>query len=464
MRTHFDLIAIGGGSGGLAVAEQAAQYGKHVAIIEAKQIGGTCVNNGCVPKKIMWYAAHLAQAVDDAPGFGIPAQRQHTDWGALVEARDAYIQNIRRYWTTYLHGSGITRIAGHARFIDTKHLEVDGKTYSADHIVIASGSRPILPTLPGAQLGIDSDGFFALQQQPKKVAVIGGGYIGAELSSLLQSLGSQVSLVALESRLLPRFDTMLSEQLMTHMREQGISVHTNWPVAHVQRVQKGLRLISNTGQALEGFDSLIWAVGRRPNTDTLNLEQTGVQHLANGEITVDAFQNTNVPGIYAIGDVCGGATLTPVAIAAGRQLAKRLFTDSPHAKLNSETVPTVVFTHPPVATVGLSEAQARERYADAVSIYRSQFTPMRHALSKHAAQTAMKLICAGPDEKIVGMHMIGDNADEILQGFAVALNMGARKADFDNTLAIHPSSAEEWVTLRIAETDESLQEAATAQA
>lgn len=444
----FDLITIGGGSGGLAVARKAAELGRRVAIIESRKLGGTCVNNGCVPKKIMWYAANLAQAVDHAPAYGVPAQRAGTDWQKLVSSRDQYIGNINRHWDRTIADSDITLIEGYARFVDQRSVEVDGQIYTADHIVIATGGQPIVPPVPGADLGLTSDDFFNLTQQPERVAVIGGGYIGVELSGVLHALGSDVTLVTLEDRLLEFFDPMLSEVLEQEMREAGIKVLTGTEVRALKKDANGVTVASSAQQSLTGFDCVIWAVGRRPNTAGLELAAAGVECLANGTIPVDAHENTNVPGIYAIGDITGKTPLTPVAIAAGRRLAERLFNGKTNLKLDYDNIPSVVFAHPPVASVGMTETQACERYGSSVTVYESQFTPMRHALTTQRQRTAIKLVCAGHEETVVGIHIIGESADEMLQGFAVAVKMGATKADFDNTVAIHPSSAEELVTLK----------------
>ena len=444
---HFDLIAIGGGSGGLAVAETAAALGQRVAIVEAGALGGTCVNNGCVPKKLMWYAAQIAHAVDDAPAFGIPARRGATDWQTLVGDRERYIDDIRAYWNGYVADSGITWIHGRARFVDARTVAVDGKHYRADHIVIATGGEPIVPPVPGAGLGITSDGFFQLDALPERVAIVGGGYIGVELAGVLRALGAEVTLIALEARVLEAFDPLMSEVLMETMQRQGIELQMGFTVAGLAETARGIAVDGSDGIRLDGFDTVIWAVGRRPATADLDLAAAGIEHRSNGVVPTDDFQNTNVPGIHAIGDITGRTPLTPVAIAAGRKLAARLFGGEPTARVDYDNIPSVVFAHPPVASVGLTEPQAHAAH-DEVTIYETRFTPMRHALSRHGGETAMKLVCVGEAQRIAGVHIIGDNADEMLQGFAVAVKMGATKADFDATIAIHPTSAEELVTLR----------------
>lgn len=442
----FDLLVLGGGSGGLAVAEKAAQFGRKVGIIESYKLGGTCVNNGCVPKKVMWYAANIAHAVDDAADYGIAVTRGETDWNKLVQGRENYIANINNFWDGYVDDLDITHIQGYGHFVDAKTIAVDEQFYSAEHIVIATGGQPIVPSVPGAELGITSDGFFKLQQRPQRVAVIGGGYIGVELSGLLRALGSEVTLATLDDRLLNLFDPMLSEILQKEMQKQGIHVHTHYQVTGLTQSEQGLVVNSPQGD-LQAFDEVIWAVGRRPNTHQLNLDTAGIEVQQNGIVTVDEFENTNVPGVYAIGDITGRPQLTPVAIAAGRRLAERLFNNKPDMKMDYSNIPSVVFSHPPIATIGLTEQQVLEKYC-CMSVYQSDFTPMRYALSEHGTTTALKLICADEDEKVVGIHIIGDSADEMMQGFAVALKMGATKADFDNTVAIHPGSAEELVTMK----------------
>lgn len=448
MNRYFDLIAIGGGSGGLAVAEIAAKLGKRVAIIESSRLGGTCVNVGCVPKKVMWTAAHIADAVHDAASFGINVGKPSFDWDALVHGRHHYVEDIIQYWDGYVDESGITRIEGMASFVDENSVEVNGETFSADHIVIATGGQPMIPPVPGAELGMTSDGFFALEKQPNNIAVIGAGYIGVELSGVMSALGSKVTLIAMDDKVLPIFDSMISDVLEKSMQDQGISIRLGYQVNALEQTNNGISVCSSIDDNLEGFDAVIWAVGRSPNTRNLNLQAAGVEMQSNGIIPVDDFQNTNIKGIYALGDVTGKSPLTPVAVAAGRQLADRLFNDNSTSKLDYNLIPSVVFSHPPVGTIGLTETEAQSQYG-LLHIYETQFTPMRYALSEKPITTAMKLVCAGVNEKVVGLHLIGDGVDEMLQGFSVAIKMGATKADFDSVVAIHPTSSEELVTLKL---------------
>ncbi|MBK1631486.1 glutathione-disulfide reductase [Thiohalocapsa halophila] len=447
MDTHFDLIAIGGGSGGLAVAEKAAAFGARAAVIERHKLGGTCVNVGCVPKKVMWYAANLAEDVRHAPEMGIKTRLEGIDWAALVAGREGFIGGILDFWNGYVEGEGIAHIQGEAHFVDAHTLEVDGTRYTADHIVIATGGRPIVPPVPGAELGITSDGFFELQEQPKRVCVVGGGYIGVELAGVMRALGSEVTVVALESRVLETFDPIVSETVVYNMTQDGIDMHLPFAVGALERRDDGIAVIGKEHQVLSGFDTVLWAVGRRPNTEHLSLEAAGVDVLPNGVVPTDTFQNTNVAGVYALGDITGRAPLTPVAIAAGRRLAERLFNDQPNRRLDYDNIPTVVFAHPPAGAVGLTERDARES-GERITIYQTKFQPMRYALSHKGPRTAMKLVCAGDEERVVGIHMVGDGVDEMLQGFAVAVKMGATKAQLDDTVAIHPVSAEELVTLK----------------
>ena len=446
---EYDLIAIGAGSGGLSAAERAAEYGARTAVIETGRLGGTCVNVGCVPKKVMWFAAHLADALHDMPSYGFDVQLQGFDWATLVKAREQYIKGINDWYGQYLRDSRIEHIVGQARFVDAHTVAVGEQQYRAKHIVIAPGAYPIVPSIPGAEHGITSDGFFALKQQPQRVAVVGAGYIAVELAGVLNSLGSEVSMLLRRDHFLASFDVMLRENLMEEMNNAGVHFITQVNVERVDKTPQGkLSVHCQGGITIDNLDCLIWAVGRAPNTQDLNLAASGISVSESGYIPTDEFQNTNVPGVYAVGDVTGRAQLTPVAIAAARRLSDRLFNNMPERKLDYRNIPTVMFSHPPIGTVGLTEEEARAQHGDAVKVYQTGFTAMYHAISVHKQRTAMKLVCIGAEERIVGCHIIGSGADEMLQGFAVAIKMGACKRDFDNTVAIHPTSAEELVTMR----------------
>lgn len=446
---HYDLIAIGAGSGGLSAAERAAEYGAKTAVIENKKLGGTCVNVGCVPKKVMWFGAHLADALKDMPAYGFDVELKSFDWAKLVQARDKYIQGINDWYVNYLKDSNIDHIQGFASFVDAKTLKVGNETYTADHIVISPGGYPTIPDVPGAELGITSDGFFELNSQPKRVVVVGAGYIAVELAGVLNSLGSEVNMLLRRDHFLANFDAMLRDTLMEEMSNAGVNLMTRLNVQKVeQQADDKLTVHCNNGISLKDVDQLVWAIGRTPNTKDLNLAAANVEMDQRGFIPTDEFQNTNVKNIYALGDATGRAPLTPVAIAAGRRLSDRLFNKQMDRKLDYENIPTVMFSHPPIGTIGLTEQEAREQHGDAVKTYQASFTAMYHAIAGHPQQTAMKLVCVGADEKIVGCHIIGMGADEMLQGFSVAIKMGARKKDFDNTVAIHPTSSEELVTMR----------------
>ncbi len=448
MTTHYDLIAIGGGSGGLAVCKRAAAYGAKTAVIEGGRLGGACVNVGCVPKKVMWNGANIAQALHDAPDYGFTIGTPDFSWEQLKQRRDDYVARLNTIHAANLTKAGVDLIRGYARFVDAHTLEVDGQRYSADHIVITTGGRPLMPNIPGAELGITSDGFFELAQLPGRVAIVGGGYIGVEIAGVLNALGSKVSLLLRGDEPLGAFDPLIRTTLKAQMVDDGIDLHSRVTIEDVTPSETGgLSVVFHNGPELENFDTLIWAIGRAPNSDNINIEASGVLCDVRGFIPTDEYQNTNIPGIYAIGDITGRAALTPVAIAAGRRLADRLFGNRPESRLDYRNIATVVFSHPPIGTIGLTETQAREAHGDSVTIYETKFTPMYHAVTGHKSKTAMKLVCVGEEERIVGCHIIGLGADEMLQGFAVAIKMGATKADFDNTVAIHPTSSEELVTL-----------------
>lgn len=448
MSNRFDLIVIGGGSGGIAHARRAAEYGATVAVIEHGPLGGTCVNVGCVPKKVMWYTAGQMHHLEHAADYGFDVTVKGHDWAALKGRRDDYVKRLNGIYERNLDNSGVQYIAGSASFVDANTVAVNDEQYTAERIVIATGGRPAVPEIPGAGHGITSDGFFELEERPQRVLVAGSGYIAVELAGVLHGLGSDVQLVVRKDGIVREFDSMLGEQLMEAMQNDGIDIETRAIPAVVEKTAEGLLLTSEDGRSFGPVDCVLWAIGRSPNTYGLELEKGGVEVDARGFIPTDQFQQTNVEHIFALGDVTGRAALTPVAIAAGRRLADRLYGGMAGRHLDYKLIPTVIFSHPPIGTVGMTESQARAEYGDEVKVYTSGFTPMYYALGKKKQRSVMKLITTGPDEKVVGCHVIGEGADEMLQGFAVAIRMGATKADFDDTVAIHPSNAEELVTMR----------------
>ncbi len=452
MARHFDYIAIGGGSGGIASANRAAMRGAKVAIIEAKQLGGTCVNLGCVPKKVMWHGAQVAEAIKlYAPDYGFDLTLKSFDWPKLVENRNAYISRIHQSYDKSLASNGVTLIKGFATFINNKTVEVDGEQYTAEHILIATGGRPTHPDIPGAEFGIDSNGFFALTEQPKRVAVVGAGYIAVELAGMLHSLGSSTHLFVRKQSPLRNFDPLVVSTLMEVMENEGPTLHTYATPQKVTKENDGSLMLHLENGDIHNFDQIIWAIGRNPATNEMNIEATGVERTVDGYIKVDEYQTTSSGNIYAVGDVIeNGVELTPVAVKAGRLLAERLFNPQMEkAKMDYSLIPTVVFSHPPIGTIGLTEPEAAAQYGEEqIKIYTSSFTAMYTAVTQHRQPCKMKLVCAGPDERIIGLHGIGFAVDEMIQGFAVAIKMGATKADFDDVVAIHPTGAEEFVTMR----------------
>lgn len=446
---YYDLLVIGGGSGGVATANRAASYGAKVALFEAGRMGGTCVNVGCVPKKIMWTAASLNHAVEEAADYGFDTHAGRLDWPALKSRRDAYIKRLNAGYERGLSNNKVDTVRAYARFVEPKVVEADGERYSAARIVIAVGGRPMIPNVPGAEHGITSDGFFELEEQPQRVAIVGAGYTSVEFSGLLRALGTHVTMLVRRDHFLHHFDKTLRDELMTQMEADGVQCLKHVTVMDVARSDGKLRVELGNGDIIDNLDTLIWAIGRAPNTDRIGIEYSGAGLRPDGSINVDRYQETNIPGLYAIGDVTGQFELTPVAIAAGRRLADRLFGGKEGRHLDYENIPTVIFSHPPIGTVGLSELQAVEKLGvENVKVYETRFTPMYYAFSKRQPTCTMKLIVTGTDERIVGCHVIGLGADEMLQGFAVAVRMGATKQDFDDTVAIHPTGAEEMVTMR----------------
>ena len=448
MLNRFDLLVIGGGSGGIAHARRAAEYGATAGVVEYGPLGGTCVNVGCVPKKVMWYTASHAHHFAHAADYGFDVTVGGLDWLALKSRRDSYVHRLNGIYENNLDKSGVTTITGTARFIDAHTVAVGDEHYHADRIIVATGGQPIVPDIPGAGLGITSDGFFELEDQPRRVLVAGSGYIAVELAGVFNGLGSDVQLVVRKDSIIRSFDSMLGEQLMEAMQNDGVRIDTRVIPASVEKTDDGLVLHAEDGRSFGPVDCLLWAVGRSPNVASLDLGNAGVQSDNRGFIPTDDFQQTNVENIFALGDVTGRPALTPVAIAAGRRLADRLYGGMDGRHLDYKLIPTVVFSHPPIGTVGMTEDAARAEYGDAVKVYSSGFTPMYYALGDKKQRSVMKLVVTGDDERVVGCHVIGEGADEMMQGFAVAMRMGATKADFDDTVAIHPSNAEELVTMR----------------
>ncbi len=445
---HYDLICIGGGSGGLAAARRAAEYGAKVLVIEAKALGGTCVNVGCVPKKISWHAAQIQELAHLAEHYGFAKLNPQLDYRYFAEKRDQFIEKLNGIYAANLDKAGVDVVRGYGKFIDKQTVAVGDQHYSAKHIIIAVGGEAIIPDFQGAELGEDSDDFFAWRQLPKSVAIAGSGYIAVEIAGVLNALGVETHLIVRKHRFLRQVDDSIYDILEKQMREDGVNIHLESEVSTVAESDNGLDLTLTSGQSLR-VDKLLWAIGRSPMTDTLGLQHTAVETAKNGNIVIDEQQNTRQAGIYAIGDITGQPNLTPAAIEAGRQLAERLFNGKSEAKADFSFVPTVIFSHPAIGTVGLTEGEAIEKYGDdKVKVYQSTFNPLLRSMTEDKIPTRMKMVCVGDAEKVMGIHIIGDFADEIIQGFAVAVQMGASKADFDKTLAIHPTSGEELVTLR----------------
>ncbi|GKZ95267.1 glutathione reductase [Aspergillus niger] len=466
--TQYDYIVIGGGSGGSGSGRRAAGwYGAKTLIVESGRSGGTCVNVGCVPKKMTWNFASINETLHVAKHYGYDvSENVDKNYRHFKEIRDSTIKRLNGIYERNWGREGIDLVHGRAGFVEPKTIEVtleDGSKarYTAPHILIAVGGRPSIPDVKGAEHGITSDGFFEIEELPPKIAVVGAGYIAVELAGVMGAVGCETHMFIRGETFLRKFDPMIQKTMTERYEASGIHIHKQHPgLKEVQLIRDGkgkdklLKLISNDGSEME-VNELLWAVGRLPEVEDLNLDVPGVKLNKSGHIEVDEYQNTSVNGVYALGDVTGHAELTPVAIAAGRQLGNRLFgpDEVRDSKLSYENIPTVVFSHPEVGTVGLTEPEARERYGDdQIKIYHTRFTAMYYdvmpAEEKKKNPTEFKLICAGPEEKVVGLHILGLGVGEMLQGFGVAVKMGATKKDFDSCVAIHPTSAEELVTLR----------------
>ena len=446
---EYDIIAIGGGSGGIATMNRAGEHGAKAAVIEEKKLGGTCVNVGCVPKKIMWYGAQIAESFHHyGPDYGFTSSDVQFDFAKLRQNREAYIDRARSSYDGSFKRNGVDLIEGRAHFVDSHTVSVNGELIRAKHIVIATGARPSIPTIPGAELGGSSDDVFAWEQLPESVAILGAGYIAVELAGVLHALGVKTDLFVRRDRPLRTFDSYIVEGLVNEMEKTGLPLHTHKVPVKLEETEQGITIHFEDGSS-HTASQVIWATGRRPNVDGLELEKAGVTLNERGFIQVDEYQNTVVNGIYALGDVTGEKELTPVAIKAGRTLSERLFNGKTSAKMDYTTIPTVVFSHPAIGTVGLTEDQAIKEYGqDNIKVYKSSFASMYSAVTNHRQESRFKLITAGADEKVVGLHGLGYGVDEMIQGFAVAIKMGATKADFDATVAIHPTASEEFVTMR----------------
>ena len=452
--SHYDFLVIGGGSGGIGSARRAAGYGAKVAVIEKQYLGGTCVNVGCVPKKVMFNAATVNEMIHDSKQFGfeIDPAAVKLNWGTLKTYRDAYITRLNGIYQRMLGGNKIDIINGVGSFVGKNSVKVGDKVYTSDNILIAVGGKPNLPKIPGIEHCISSDGFFKLDKQPKTVAVIGGGYIGVELAGVFQALGSATTLFTRADKPLRGFDAMIVDGLLAEMKKQNLKFVPNSEPKSVRKNADGTLTIETTTGECGPFEQVLFATGRVPSLDGLDLQAADVKLNDRGYVVVDAFQQTNTKGVYAVGDVCGNVELTPTAIAGGRRLADRLFNKMPDAKADYSDVPTVVFSHPPIGTCGLTEEQAKKAHgADKIKVYTSTFKNLWYGTYQMEPDakptTSMKMVCLLPEEKVVGIHVLGMGADEMLQGFAVALKMGAKKSDFDNCVAIHPTAAEELVTM-----------------
>lgn len=450
MVKEYDYIVIGGGSGGIASANRAAMHGAKVILFEGKEVGGTCVNVGCVPKKVMWYGAQVAETLHRYAGeYGFDVTINKFDFATLKANRQAYIDRIHGSYERGFDNNGVERVYDYARFVDPHTVEVAGERYTAPNILIATGGHALYPNIPGSEYGITSDGFFELDEVPKRTAVIGAGYIAVEVAGVLNALGSDTHLFVRKDRPLRTFDKDIVDVLVDEMAKSGPTLHTHANATEVvKNADDSLTISFDNGETIT-VDCLIWAIGRAANTSGFGLEKTGVKLTEKVTIYSDEFENTSVPGIYALGDVTGKLDLTPVAVKAGRQLSERLFNNKADAKLDYTDVATVVFSHPVIGSVGLTEEKAIAKYgAENIKVYKSSFTPMYTALGDNRQPSTMKLVTLGEDEKIIGLHGIGYGVDEMIQGFSVAIKMGATKADFDNTVAIHPTGSEEFVTMR----------------
>ena len=440
----YDLFTIGAGSGGVRASRFAAQLGARVAVAEDRDLGGTCVNLGCIPKKLLSYAAHYHEDFGDAAGFGWSLPAPRFSWPHLLANKDREIARLNAVYEKLLGDAGVALLRGRATIVDANTVEVAGKRHRARHILVATGGRPTKPELPGAEFAITSDQAFHLAELPRRVVVYGGAYIAVEFASIFAGLGAQVTQVYRGPQFLRGFDADLGATLTAEMGKKGVALRLATKIERIVKTGSSLVVHLDDNTRLQA-DCVLFATGRAPNTGGLGLEAAGVELDARGAVRVDDKFRSNVASILAIGDVIDRVQLTPVALAEGMFVAEHLFGEGKR-RISYENVPTAVFSHPSVGTVGLTEAQARER--GAVRIFRSRFKPLRHTLSGRDEQTMMKIVVDAASDRVLGVHMVGPEAGEIIQGFAVALQCGATKAQFDATIGIHPTSAEELVTMR----------------
>jgi glutathione reductase (NADPH) len=441
----FDLITIGAGSGGVRASRLAAGYGARVAVIEAGRLGGTCVNLGCIPKKLLVYGSHYGEDLADAAAYGWSLAAPRFDWRTLVANKDREIARLNQVYARLLDEAGVTRIEGRARLLDPHTVQVGERSWSARHVLVATGSRPSLPELPGVEHAISSDQAFHLPALPSRVVIVGGGYIAVEFAGIFRGMGAHVTLLHRGELFLRGFDDDVRAHLAGELAHKGIDLRFSTEVARIERGANGL-IVETNGGALLDADAVLFATGRVPNTEGLGLAEIGVELGSAGQVRVDGYSQSRVPGVWAIGDVTDRVNLTPVALHEAACFARTVFGGSP-TRPDHENVPSAVFSQPPIGTVGLTEADARAGFG-VVDVYRSRFRPLRHTLTGRPEQTLVKLVVDARSDRVLGVHMVGPDAGEIIQGFAVALRCGATKAQLDATVGIHPTTAEELVTLR----------------
>ncbi len=447
MAYDFDLFVIGAGSGGVRAARFAAGFGAKVAVAESRYLGGTCVNVGCVPKKLLVYGAHYAEDIGQAQGYGWTIDGATFDWKTLIANKDREIQRLNGIYRSILVDSGVTLLQAHARLVDAHTVEVEGKQYTAEHILIATGGWPHVPAIPGREHAITSNEAFYLESLPRRVLVVGGGYIAVEFASIFHGCGADTKLLYRGELFLRGFDGSLRDHLKDEMIKKGVDLQFNADIVHIDKQADGSLLATlEDGRTLEA-DCIFYATGRRPMLDNLGLEKAGVALDARGFIAVDDEYRTSVSSILAIGDVIGRVQLTPVALAEGMAVARRLFKPEQYRKVDYTTILTAVFSLPNMATVGLTEEEAREQGYN-VTIFESRFRPMKLTMTDSLERSLMKLVVDAETDRVLGCHMAGPDAGEIMQGLGVALKAGATKQVFDDTLGIHPTAAEEFVTMR----------------